>query len=65
MTGEMGAVLAPALSGVLRDATGSWNAAVLLDAGLILTSFVLLLFVREHKEETVLPPEEYLERETH
>jgi ACS family D-galactonate transporter-like MFS transporter len=63
LIGEMGAVLAPALSGVLRDATGSWNAAVLLDAGLILTSFVLLLFVREHKEETVPPPEEYLERE--
>jgi len=51
----MGAVLSPAISGVLRDATGNWNAAVLLDAGIILTSFVLLLFVREPREERVEP----------
>jgi ACS family D-galactonate transporter-like MFS transporter len=46
---EMGAVLSPAISGVLRDATGGWTAAVLLDAGLILASFVLLCFVREDR----------------
>ena len=40
-------VLSPAISGVLRDSTGNWNAAVMLDAGIILASFVLLLFVRE------------------
>jgi ACS family D-galactonate transporter-like MFS transporter len=44
---EMGAVLSPAISGVLRDATGDWTAAVFLDAGLILGSFLLLCFVRE------------------
>lgn len=49
LIGEMGAVLSPAISGVLRDATGSWGAAVFLDAGIIFTSFVLLLFVRESK----------------
>lgn len=50
--GEMGAVLSPAISGVLRGATGSWTAAVLLDAGVILVSFVLLLFVREPKHSS-------------
>ena len=43
----MGAVLSPAISGTLRDATGNWTAAVMLDAGIMLVSFVLLLFVRE------------------
>jgi MFS transporter, ACS family, D-galactonate transporter len=51
---EMGAVLSPAISGVLRDATGGWSAAVLLDAGLILASFVLLCFVREERVQA--PP---------
>ncbi len=46
---EMGAVLSPAISGVLRDATGDWTAAVFVDAGLILASFVLLCFVREKR----------------
>lgn len=55
LIGEMGAVLSPAISGVLRDATGNWNAAVMLDAGIILASFVLLLFVREPREEVVEP----------
>lgn len=65
LIGEMGAVLSPALSGVLRDATGDWNAAVLLDAGIILTSFALLLFVREPREEVVepVPARARLERE--
>ena len=49
LIGEMGAVLSPAISGVLRDATGTWNTAVFLDAGIILASFVLLLFVRESR----------------
>lgn len=47
LIGEMGAVLSPAVSGALRDATGSWTAAVMLDAAIILVSFVLLLFVQE------------------
>ncbi len=55
LIGEMGAVLSPALSGVLRDATGSWGAALYLDAGIILASFVVLLFVREPRVERVEP----------
>ncbi len=47
LIGEIGAVLSPVVSGALRDATGSFNAAVYLDAGIILVAFVLLLFVRE------------------
>jgi MFS transporter, ACS family, D-galactonate transporter len=55
LIGEMGAVLSPAISGTLRDATGNWTAAVMLDAGIILVSFVLLLFVREPREEVEAP----------
>ncbi len=42
---EIGAVLSPVVSGALRDATGSWNAPLLLDAGLIGASAVLVMFV--------------------
>jgi MFS-type transporter involved in bile tolerance (Atg22 family) len=55
LVGETGAVLSPAISGVLRDATGSWATAIYLDAAIILGSFVLIVFVREkqlaHREE--------------
>lgn len=49
LIGEIGAILSPAISGVLRDATGSWNAAIMLDTALIFAGFVLLLFVRERR----------------
>ncbi|HEY0128918.1 MAG TPA: MFS transporter [Rubrobacteraceae bacterium] len=49
LVGEIGAVLSPAISGVLRDVTGTWNAAVMLDAGIVLVGFVLLLLVRESR----------------
>jgi hypothetical protein len=42
------------VSGVLRDATGAWSAAVFLDAGLIACAVVLFLFVREHAKSQVL-----------
>jgi len=47
LIGEIGAVLSPAVSGALRDATGGWSAAIFVDAGLILAAIVLFLFVRE------------------
>lgn len=47
LVGEIGAVLSPAVSGALRDATGSWNAAIFLDAGLIAVAALLLCLVRE------------------
>ena len=47
LIGEIGAVLSPAVSGALRDATGGWSAAIFLDAGLIAAAMLLFLFVRE------------------
>ncbi|GEO25011.1 MFS transporter [Alicyclobacillus acidoterrestris] len=47
--GEMGAVISPALGGTLRDATGSWNSAVLLDAIVVLVSVILMLFVNQRR----------------
>jgi MFS transporter, ACS family, D-galactonate transporter len=47
LIGEIGAVLSPAVSGALRDATGGWSAAVFTDAALIGGAILLLLFVRE------------------
>jgi MFS family permease len=54
LIGEIGAVLSPAVSGALRDATGSWDAAVFLDAGLIAIAMVLFMFVREGQRSRVL-----------
>ncbi|HVF00210.1 MAG TPA: MFS transporter, partial [Rubrobacteraceae bacterium] len=58
LIGEVGAVPSPAISGVLRDVTGEWNAAVMLDAGIILVSVVLLFFVRESRAASVEQPSE-------
>src|SRR4051794_20083673 len=54
LIGEIGAVLSPAISGTLRDATGAWTAAVFLDAGLIALAVVMFVLVREAAPEDVL-----------
>jgi len=54
LIGEIGAVLSPAVSGALRDATGGWSTAVFVDAGLIAAAVVLFLFVRERTRSRVL-----------
>jgi MFS transporter, ACS family, D-galactonate transporter len=54
LIGEIGAVLSPAVSGALRDATGGWTAAVFVDAALIGMAVILFLFVREAKRSDVL-----------
>jgi ACS family D-galactonate transporter-like MFS transporter len=54
LIGEIGAVLSPAVSGALRDATDSWNAAIFLDAGLIACAVVLFCFVRERAPSEIL-----------
>ena len=51
---ETGAVLSPAVSGALRDATGGWEAAIFLDAGLIACAVLLFVFVREASASQVL-----------
>ncbi|WP_256215826.1 hypothetical protein [Streptomyces sp. Ag109_O5-10] len=47
LIGETGAVLSPAVGGVLRDRTGGWTAAVWLDAAIIVAGFCLLTAVRD------------------
>ena len=56
-------MLSPTISGVLRDATGGWGPALYLDAGIILTSFVLLLYVREPRVERAEPAPAHSEPE--
>ena len=54
LIGEIGAVLSPAVSGALRDATGSWETAIFLDAGLIAAAVVLFCFVRERSRSSLM-----------
>jgi ACS family D-galactonate transporter-like MFS transporter len=46
---EIGAVASPVVSGVLRDATGSWSPGVFVAVGIMAVSVVLYLFVDERK----------------
>jgi MFS family permease len=50
LIGEIGAVLAPTISGTLRDFSGGWAAAVYLDGVLILLSCLCVVFVRERTQ---------------
>jgi ACS family D-galactonate transporter-like MFS transporter len=45
LVAEVGAVLAPVLSGVLRDITGDWTLAILLDAALLTVSAVMVSYI--------------------
>jgi MFS family permease len=45
LVAEIGAVLAPVLSGVLRDMTGNWTLAILLDASLLAISAALVSYL--------------------
>jgi MFS family permease len=58
LIGEIGAVLSPAISGALRDATGGWGAALWLDTGLIAAAAILFVFVRERRQSRLLRGEE-------
>ena len=44
---EIGAVLSPVVGGVLRETTGTWTAALLLNAGILAASALLVSLVRE------------------
>jgi ACS family D-galactonate transporter-like MFS transporter len=53
---EIGAVASPVVSGVLRDATGSWSSGVYVAAGTMIASFFLYLMVHEaapHHEDPI------------
>ena len=56
LVSEIGAVLSPVVSGILRDATGSWAPGVYVAAGIMIVSFFLYLPVKEspaHHEDPV------------
>ena len=56
LVSEIGAVLSPVVSGILRDATGSWAPGVFVAAGIMIVSFFLYLGVREapaHHEDPI------------
>ncbi|MFI6345796.1 MFS transporter [Streptomyces sp. NPDC050560] len=55
LIGETGAVLSPAVGGVLRDSTGSWNAAVWLDAAVVVAGLAVLSFVRGPRPGAAVP----------
>jgi len=59
LIGEIGAVLSPAVSGALRDATGAWTAAVFTDAALIGGAILLFCFVREAARGETGPGERF------
>ncbi|MHC1680874.1 MAG: MFS transporter [Methanomassiliicoccales archaeon] len=45
LVAEFGALLSPVICGFLRDATGGWNAAIVLTSGLLLASAILVIAV--------------------
>ena len=47
LVAEIGAVASPVVSGILRDATGSWAPGVFVAAGVMAASVVLYALVRE------------------
>jgi len=56
LVSELGAVLSPVVSGILRDVTGSWSTGVYVAAGIMIVSFFLYLMVREapvHHEDPI------------
>jgi MFS transporter, ACS family, D-galactonate transporter len=56
LVSEIGAVLSPVVSGILRDVTGSWAAGVFVAAGIMIASFFLYAMVREapvHHEDPI------------
>jgi MFS family permease len=51
LVAEVGAVIAPVLSGALRDLTGDWGPAIILDGLLLIASAIIVaLFVRAGRE---------------
>ncbi|ASR34045.1 MFS transporter [Prauserella marina] len=49
LVSEIGAVASPVVSGVLRDATGSWAVGTWVAGGIMLASAVMYLLVREKR----------------
>lgn len=47
LVAEIGAVLSPVVSGALRDTTGTWGSAIVLDGGLVAVSLLFILMIKE------------------
>ncbi|WP_370643109.1 MFS transporter [Sporosarcina sp. ACRSM] len=57
LVAEIGAVLSPVVSGVVRDSTGSWGMPLMLDGALMAAGLVLVLAVSSQKvRQTTLSP---------
>jgi ACS family D-galactonate transporter-like MFS transporter len=58
LVAEVGAVLAPVVSGALRDMSGEWTLAILVDAVLLIISAVMvsLLWLSRRVKTSALPP---------
>jgi cyanate permease len=46
LVAEIGAILAPVVSGTLRDMSGSWTTAIVLTGALLLSSAAMVFMVR-------------------
>ena len=54
---EIGAVLSPVVSGVIRDSTGNWGMPLMLDGALMAAGLILVLAVSSQKvRQTTLSP---------
>ncbi|WP_019818410.1 MFS transporter [Saccharomonospora saliphila] len=51
LVSEIGAVASPVVSGVLRDATGSWSVGTWVAGGIMLASAGMYVFVREKRPD--------------
>ncbi len=52
LVAEIGAVLSPVVGGVLRETTGTWTLALLVNAAVLGAGAVLVLLVRERRDAT-------------
>ena len=50
LTAEFGALSSPVISGTLRDATGDWTLAILVDAVILVISAALVMTVGRHRD---------------
>jgi len=55
LVGEVGAVLSPVISGVLRDATGDWTLAIMVNGALLIVSAVLVSVVSTGDRTAFVP----------
>lgn len=50
LVAEIGAVISPVMSSMIRDLTGDWTLAIVLNGFILLMSTILVLFVKKKNE---------------